>query len=159
VGPKTIGFAGIEALEDDMAVAELLEQVNALSTEDKQELFIGAAEKLTLVELLALVKAMEEKWDVKASGGGGMMMMAPGAGAGGGDEAEEKTEFDVVLKEAGQKKIAVIKEVRALTGMNLKDAKALVDKAPCTVKEKMPKEEAEKAMKGLEEAGAVVELK
>ena len=143
-----------------MAVAELLEQVNALSTEDKQELFIGAAEKLTLVELLALVKAMEEKWDVKASGGGGMMMMAPGAAAGGGgDEAEEKTDFDVVLKEAGQKKIAVIKEVRALTGMNLKDAKALVDKAPTTIKEKMPKEEAEKAQKALEEAGAVVELK
>ena len=144
-----------------MAVAELLEQVNSLSSEDKQELFIGAAEKLTLVELLALVKAMEEKWDVKASGGGGMMRMAPGAaaGGGGGDDADEKTDFDVVLKEAGQKKIAVIKEVRALTGMNLKDAKALVDKAPTTIKEKLPKEEAEKAQKALEEAGAVVELK
>lgn len=143
-----------------MAVAELLEQVNALSADDKQELFIGAAEKLTLVELLALVKAMEEKWDVKASGGGGMMMMAPAAGgAGGADADEEKSEFDLVLKEAGQKKIAVIKEVRGLTGMNLKDAKALVDKAPCTLKEKMPKEEAEKAQKLLEEAGAVIELK
>lgn len=142
-----------------MAVAELLEQVNALSADDKKELFIGAAEKLTLVELLSLVKAMEEKWDVKASGGGGMMMMAPAAAGAGADADEEKTDFDLVLKEAGQKKIAVIKEVRALTGMNLKDAKALVDKAPATIKEKMPKEEAEKAQKALEEAGAVIELK
>ncbi|HBP19859.1 MAG TPA: 50S ribosomal protein L7/L12, partial [Planctomycetes bacterium] len=79
-------------------------------------------------------------------------------GGGGGDD-EEKSDFDLVLKEAGQKKIAVIKEVRGLTGMNLKDAKALVDKAPCTIKEKMPAEEAEKAKAALEEAGAVVELK
>ena len=141
-----------------MAVADLLEQVNGLSAEERQELFIGAAEKLSLLEVLGLVKAMEEKWDVKASGGGAVMMAAP-AGGGGGDDAEEKTDFDLVLKEAGQKKIAVIKEVRGITGMNLKDAKALVDKAPVTVKEKLPKEEAEKAKGALEEAGAVVELK
>lgn len=139
-----------------MAVAELLEQVGSLTKEDKQELFISAAEKMTLLEVLDLVKAMEEKWDVKASGGGGMMMMAAAPAE---DEDEEQTEFDVILKEPGQKKIAVIKEVRALTGMNLKDAKALVDKAPVTIKEKLSKEDADKAKAGLEEAGGLVELK
>ncbi|MEZ6188263.1 MAG: 50S ribosomal protein L7/L12 [Planctomycetota bacterium] len=142
-----------------MSVAELLEKVNGLNADERQELFIGAAENMKLLEVVGLVKAMEEKWDVKASGGGGMMMMAPAAGGGAADADEEKTDFDVVLKEAGGKKIAVIKAVRELTGMNLKDAKALVDGAPKTVKEKMPKEEAEKAKAALEEAGAVVELK
>ena len=109
--------------------------------------------------LTTLVKAIEDKFDVKASGGG-MMMMAPGAGAGGGDDEEdEKTEFDVVLKDAGQKKIAVIKIVRSLTGMKLKEAKALVDKAPVSVKEKVSKEDAEKAKAAIEEAGGSVELK
>jgi large subunit ribosomal protein L7/L12 len=140
-----------------MAVAELLAQVGNLSKEEKQELFISTAENMTLLEVLALVKAMEEKWDVKASGGGGMMMAAPVAAA--VDDDVEQTEFDLVLKEAGQKKIAVIKEVRALTGMNLKDAKALVDKAPVTIKEKLSKEDADKAKGALDEAGAVVELK
>ncbi len=140
-----------------MAVAELLAQVGNLSKEEKQELFISTAENMTLLEVLALVKAMEEKWDVKASGGGGMMMAAPVAAA--VDDDVEQTEFDLVLKEAGQKKIAVIKEVRALTGMNLKDAKALVDKAPVTIKEKLSKEDADKAKGLLDEAGALVELK
>jgi large subunit ribosomal protein L7/L12 len=139
-------------------MTELLEKVNALPQAEKQELLINAAEKLTLVEILALVKAMETKWDVKASGGGGMMMMAPAAAA--PDEEVEKTEFDLFLKEVGSTaKIAIIKEIRALTGMNLKDAKELVDKAPVTIKEKMPKEEAEKAKTALEQAGGVVELK
>jgi len=139
-----------------MSVAELLEKVNGLSTEERTELMIGAAENMKLLEVVGLVKAMEEKWDVKASGGGAVMM-APAAG-GGADEAEEKTEFDVVLKAAGGKKIAVIKVVRAMTSMNLKEAKALVEGAPKVVKEKLPKEEAEKAKKELEEAGAEVEL-
>ena len=143
-----------------MAVSELLEKVNGLSADEKQELFIGAAEKLTLVEILALVKAMETKWDVKASGGGGMMMMAAPVAAAGGDEPAEKTDFNLILKEVGSTaKIAVIKEIRTLTGMNLKDAKELVDKAPVTVKEKMPKDEAEKAKAAIEAAGGVVELK
>ena len=85
------------------------------------------------------------------------MMVAPGGG--GDDDDVVQTEFDVVLKEAGQKKIAVIKEVRAITGLNLKDAKGLVDKAPTTIKEKMSKEDAEKAKGALEEAGAVAEIK
>jgi large subunit ribosomal protein L7/L12 len=143
-----------------MAVSELLEKVNGLSGAEKQELFIGAAEKLTLVEILALVKAMETKWDVKASGGGGGMMMMAAAPAAAADEPAEKTDFNLVLKEVGgTAKIAVIKEIRTLTGMNLKDAKELVDKAPVTIKEKMPKEEAEKAKTAIEAAGGVVELK
>ena len=142
-----------------MAVAELVEKVKGLSDEDRTEFFTQTFESLSVINVITLVKHLEEKWDVKASGGGGVMMMAPAAGGGGGDDDVEKTEFDLVLKEAGQKKIAVIKEVRAITGMNLKDAKALVDKAPVTIKEKMPKEDAEKAKGALEEAGALVELK
>lgn len=141
-----------------MAVAELLEKVNGLSQGEKQDLLISAAEKLTLVEILALVKAMETKWDVKASGGGGMTMMPAAAAA--PPEEVVKTDFDLFLKEVtGTGKIAVIKEIRTLTGLNLKDAKELVDKAPVTIKEKMPKEEAEKAKAALEAAGGVIELK
>jgi len=143
-----------------MAVAELVEQVNGLADEDRTEFFTQVFEGMSLVNVLNLVKHFEEKWDVKASGGGGMMMMAaPGGGGAGGGDDEEKSDFDLVLKEAGQKKIAVIKEVKGLLNMALKDAKALVDKAPVTLKEKMPAEEAEKAKAALEEAGAVVELK
>ena len=140
-----------------MAVAELVEQVKGLSDEDRTEFFTQTFENLSVINVISLVKHLEEKWDVKASGGGGVMMVA--AGGGGADEDAEQTEFDLVLKEAGQKKIAVIKEVRAITGLNLKDAKAIVDKAPVTVKEKMSKEDAEKAKGGLEEAGALVEIK
>ena len=141
-----------------MAVAELIDQVKGLNDDDRKEFFAQALEGMSVVHVLGLVKHLEEKWDVKASGGGGMMMMAAPA-AGGGDDDAEQTEFDLVLKEAGQKKIAVIKEVRALTGLALKDAKALVDKAPVTVKDKMSKDDAEKAKGALEEAGALVELK
>lgn len=142
-----------------MAVSELVEKVKGLDATEQTDFFAQVFEGMSILNVLGLVKHFEEKWDVKASGGGGMMMMAPGAGGGGADEEEEKSDFDLILKEAGQKKIAVIKEVRAITGMNLKDAKAMVDKAPITIKEKMPKDEAEKAKGGLEEAGAVVELK
>lgn len=138
-----------------MAVAELVEQVKGLSDEDRTDFFTQSFEGLSVLNVIALVKHLEEKWDVKASGGGGVMMAPPP------EDVEEgvKTEFDLWLKEAGQKKIAVIKEVRAITGLNLKDAKALVDKAPVAIKEKMPKEEAEKAKTGLEEAGGLVEIK
>lgn len=145
-----------------MAVAELLEKANGLADAEKNELIVGIVEKMTVLGLSNLVKAIEDKFDVKATGGGGMMMMAPMAGAGGGAaeaEVAEKTEFDLVLKDAGQKKIAVIKEVRGITNLNLKDAKELVDKAPVTIKAKMPKDEAEKAKAVLEEAGAVIEIK
>ncbi|MBL4843892.1 MAG: 50S ribosomal protein L7/L12 [Planctomycetes bacterium] len=139
-----------------MAVSELIESVKGLSDDDRTEFFTQAFEGMTLINVLNLVKHFEEKWDVKASGGGGMMV-APAAAV--VDDDVEQTEFDVILKEIGGGKIAVIKEVRSLTGLNLKDAKGLVEKAPVTVKEKISKEDAEKAKEGLEAAGAVAEIK
>jgi large subunit ribosomal protein L7/L12 len=114
---------------------------------------------LTLLEAGELTKMLEEKWGVSAAAPVAMGMMAA-PGAGGADEAaaEEKTEFDVVLKEVGPKKINVIKEVRALTSLGLKEAKAVVDEQG-TVLEAVNKETAEEAKAKLEAAGAVVELK
>jgi large subunit ribosomal protein L7/L12 len=115
--------------------------------------------KLTVVEAAALVKQLEEKWGVKAaSGGGGMMMMAPAGGAAAAPAAEQ-TEFTVVLTEAGAEKIKVIKEVRAITGLGLKEAKDLVDGAPKTLKESVTKDDAAKMKAQLEGAGAKVEIK
>jgi large subunit ribosomal protein L7/L12 len=114
--------------------------------------------KLTVLEAAELATKLEEEWGVSAAApAGGMMMMAPGADA--GAAAEEKTEFDVILKSAGEKKINVIKEVRAITGLGLKEAKDLVEGAPKPVKEGASKDEAEELKKKLEEAGAEVELK
>ncbi len=113
---------------------------------------------MSVLDLSELVKEMEDKFGVSAAAPVAMMAAAPGAGEAGA-AAEEKTEFDVVLIAAGDKKIQVIKEVRAITGLGLKDAKALVDDAPKAVKEAVPKDEAEKIMAQLEEAGAQVELK
>lgn len=122
--------------------------------------FIQAIKDMSVLQLHELVKAIEEEFDVKASAGGGMMMMAPGAAAGGdAGGAAEKTDFDVVLTEAGAQKIKVIKVVREATGLALKEAKALVDGTPANIKEKLPKEEAEKLKAALEEVGAGVELK
>ena len=113
---------------------------------------------MSVLDLSELVKEMEEKFGVSAAAP--VAMMAMGAGdAGAGAQAEEQTEFDVILTAAGDKKIAVIKEVRAITGLGLKDAKALVDAAPKAVKESISKEEAEKVVAQLEEAGAQVEMK
>ena len=113
---------------------------------------------MSVLDLSELVKEMEEKFGVSAAAP--VAMMAMGAGDGGAAaEAEEQTEFDVVLIAHGDKKIAVIKEVRAITGLGLKDAKALVDDAPKPVKEAIAKEEAEKLVAQLEEAGAQVEMK
>ena len=113
---------------------------------------------MSVLDLSELVKEMEDKFGVSAAAPIAMMAAAPGAGEAGA-AAEEKTEFDVVLIAAGDKKIQVIKEVRVITGLGLKDAKALVDDAPKAVKEAVPKDEAEKIMAQLEEAGAQVELK
>jgi len=113
---------------------------------------------MSVLELSELVKELEDKFGVSASAPVAMMAAAP-AGEQAAAEAEEKTEFDVVLAAAGDKKIQVIKEVRAITGLGLKDAKALVDEAPKPVKEGVPKEEAEKIKAQLEAAGAQVELK
>jgi large subunit ribosomal protein L7/L12 len=113
---------------------------------------------MTVLELSEMVKEMEEKFGVSAAAPVAMMAAGP-AGDAGAAAAEEKTEFDVVLTTAGDKKIAVIKEVRAITGLGLKEAKELVDSAPKPVKEGIAKEEAEKIKAQLEEAGAQVELK
>ena len=116
--------------------------------------------EMTLLELSEFIKQFEEAFDVKAAAAGPVMMAAPGGGGGGGAEAEEEqSEFDVVLTGAGDKKIQVIKEVRALTSLGLKEAKDLVDGAPQTVLEKVTKEAAEKAKETLEAAGASVEVK
>jgi large subunit ribosomal protein L7/L12 len=112
---------------------------------------------LTVLEAAELSKMLEEKWGVSAAAPVAMAA-APGAGAP-AEEVEEKTEFDVILAEAGDKKINVIKEVRAVTGLGLKEAKDLVEAAPKAVKEGISKDEAEALKKKLEEAGAKVELK
>lgn len=117
-----------------------------------------ALSSLTILEAADLVKQLEEKWGVKAAAGGGMMMaMAPAAGAGAAP-AEEKTEFDVKLVEAGAKKIQVIKVVREATGLGLKEAKDIVDGAPKVVKEKISKADAEGIKAKLEAEGAKVEI-
>ena len=109
----------------------------------------------TVLEINELVKALEEAWGVSAAAA---VAVAPAGGAAAA-AAEEKTEFDVVLKAAGANKIAVIKEIRAITGLGLKDAKDLVDGAPKTVKEGASKEDAQKLKEQLEKAGAKVEIK
>jgi len=113
---------------------------------------------MSVLELSELVKEMEEKFGVSAAAPVAMMAAAP-AGEAGGAQAEEKTEFDVILTAFGDKKIQVIKEVRAITGLGLKDAKTLVDNVPKPVKEGIAEEDAEKIKAQLEEAGAQVELK
>jgi large subunit ribosomal protein L7/L12 len=113
---------------------------------------------MSVLELSELVKAMEEKFGVSAAAPVAMMAAGPAEGAAGA-AAEEKTEFDVIILAAGDKKIQVIKEVRAITGLGLKDAKALVDEVPKPVKEGVSKDEAEKIKSQLEEAGAQVEVK
>ena len=109
----------------------------------------------TVLEINELVKALEEAWGVSAAAA----VAVAGPAAGGAAAAEEKTEFDVVLKSAGSNKIAVIKEIRAITGLGLKDAKDMVDGAPKTVKEGVAKEDAEKIKEQLTKAGAEVEIK
>ncbi len=122
------------------------------------ENIIEEIEKLSVLELAELVKALEEKFGVSAQAA---VVAAPAAvgGAAEGGAAEEKSEFDVILSAAGDKKIQVIKVVRSITALGLKEAKALVDGAPNPVKEGVSKEEAEEIKKELEEAGAVVEVK
>ena len=121
-----------------------------------KDAFLTSLDSMTVMELNELVKAIEEKFGVSAAA-----MAAPAAGGGGGAAAaaEEKTDFNVVLLEAGAQKVQVIKAVRELTGLGLKEAKDLVDGAPKNVKEGIPKADAEAAKKKLEEAGAKVELK
>lgn len=122
----------------------------SLSKED----IINAIAEMSVMDVVELVSAMEEKFGVSAAAA---VVAGPAGDA--GAAAEEKTEFDVVLTAAGDKKVNVIKAVRGATGLGLKEAKAMVDGAPATVKEGASKEEAEELKKALEEAGASVELK
>ncbi|MBP5200474.1 MAG: 50S ribosomal protein L7/L12 [Schwartzia sp.] len=122
-----------------------------------KEEIMQAIESMTVLELSELVKAMEEKFGVSAAAPVAVAAAAPAAT--GGAAGEEQTEFDVILKSAGDKKIGVIKVVREVTGLGLKEAKALVDEAPKPVKEKVAKAEAEELKAKLEEAGAQIELK
>ncbi|BBI47814.1 50S ribosomal protein L7/L12 [Vreelandella olivaria] len=122
----------------------------ALSKDD----IINAVADMTVMEVVELIEAMEEKFGVSAAAA---VMAYPAAG--GGEAAEEQTEFDVVLTSAGDKKVNVIKAVREITGLGLKEAKGAVDGAPATIKEGMSKDDAEAAKAKLEEAGATVELK
>lgn len=113
----------------------------------------------SVIEIADLVKELEEKWGVSAAAPAAIAVAAPAGGDGGGDAAEEKTEFDVILTEMGGNKIAVIKEVRAITGLGLKEAKELVEGAPKPVKEGVSKDEAEEVSKKLVTAGAKAEIK
>jgi len=147
----------VETDTEEVKVADTAKETKkkALSTED----IIGAIETMTVLEVADLVKALEEKFGVSAAA----MMAAPVAGAAAGTAdaavAEEQTEFTVHLKNVGAQKIQVIKEVRTITGLGLKEAKDLVDGAPSLVKEKITKEEAESVKKQLEGAGAEAEIK
>ena len=124
----------------------------ALSNED----ILNAIAEMSVMDVVALVEAMEEKFGVSAAAA---VAAAPAAAGGGEAAAEEQTEFDVVLTGPGEKKVNVIKAVRELTGLGLKEAKEMVDGAPSTIKEAASKDDAEEAKKKLEEAGASVELK
>jgi large subunit ribosomal protein L7/L12 len=126
-----------------MAVENIVEELN----------------KLSVLELVELKNKLEEEWGVTAAAAAPMMMAAPAGGGGGEAAEEEQSAFDVVLASPGDKKIQVIKVVRELTGLGLKEAKAVADDAPAPVKEGVTKEEAEQMKAKLEEAGATVEIK
>ncbi|MEJ6621944.1 MAG: 50S ribosomal protein L7/L12 [Opitutae bacterium] len=113
----------------------------------------------SVIEIADLVKELEDKWGVSAAAPAAVAVAAPAAGGDGGGDAEAQTEFDVVLVEFGGNKIAVIKEVRTITGLGLKEAKELVESAPKPVKEAVSKDEADEIAKKLETAGAKVEVK
>ncbi len=125
----------------------------------KTEDILKAIEEMSVMELVELISAIEEKFGVTAAAAVAAAPAAASGDAAGGDAAEEKDEFDVVLSAVGDQKVQVIKAVRAITGLGLKEAKDLVDGAPNTLKEGVKKEEAEEMLKQLSEAGATAELK
>ena len=127
----------------------------SLSKED----VLNAIAEMSVMEVVDLISAMEEKFGVSAAAAVAVAAPAAGGGEAAAGGAEEKTEFDVMLSAAGDKKVNVIKAVRAITGLGLKEAKALVDDAPSAIKEGVSKDEADDIQKQLEEAGATVELK
>ena len=147
------------APEAATATEEKTEDKPKVELTEQMEGMIKSIEDLSVLELSDLVKALEDRFGVSAAAPAMAMAVAPGAAGAAGAAEEEKTIFSVVLTEVGAKKINVIKEVRALTNLGLKEAKDLVEAAPKEVKEGVPKEEAEKMKAQLEEAGAKVELK
>ena len=125
-----------------------------------REEVLEAISKMSVMDLVELISEMEEKFDVSASAPTAVATVAAtGNGAESSDKEEEQTEFDLILKSFGDNKIAVIKVVRAITGLGLKDAKDIVEGAPATIKEAISKKEVEEMTKQLEDSGAVVELK
>jgi large subunit ribosomal protein L7/L12 len=128
-----------------------------ITTPKEFEKLVAELDKLSALEISKFVKFLEEYWGVSAAAPAAMMA-APAAGGEVAGEAAAKSEYDLVLKDAGAQKVAVIKAVKDITGLGLGEAKAIVDGAPKTVKESMPKAEADAAKKTLEEAGATVEL-
>jgi len=140
-----------------MAEEATVEATESVKLEGKMAEFVDWVETISVLELSQLVKALEDRLGVSASAP--VAVAAAGPAAGGESAAEEKTEFDVVLTEAGGQKIQVIKEIRALTSLGLKEAKELVESAPKAVKEGVSKEEAEEIKTKLEGTGASVEIK
>ena len=141
------------------ATVEAETKKEGVSVSQKLQNILKSIEELTVLELADLVKALEEKFGVSAAAAVAVAAPAGGGASAGAAPAEAKTAFDVFLKEGGSKKIQVIKELRALTNLGLKEAKDLVEGAPKMIKEGVTKEEADKMKKILEEQGAVVELK
>lgn len=164
--PKSSEAASEQAKADEEKVAapkggEPSSEDSELEVPDKFKKLIEEVEKMSVLDLAELVKVLEKKFGVSAQAPVVMMQGGPAAAGGGGEEAaaEEKTIFTVELKDAGSNRIGVIKAVREVTEIGLKEAKDLVESAPKVVKENVAKEEAEEAKKKLEDAGATVELK
>jgi large subunit ribosomal protein L7/L12 len=143
----------------EAAVKEKADDKPKIELSEKMEGMIKSIEEMSVLELSDMVKALEVRFGVSAAAPAMAVAAAPGAAGAAGAEAEEQSLFDVILAEVGAKKINVIKEIRALTSLGLKEAKDLVEAAPKAVKEGILKEEAEKVKKQLEEAGAKVEIK
>ena len=148
-------------MSEETAVEKTEEKKESVELSPKLDEVVKTIEQLTALELSELVKGLEDKFGIQAAAPMAMGAMMPGAAgaAAGGEAAEEKTSFDVVLAEVGPNKISVIKEVRAATSLGLKEAKDLVESAPCNVKEAVSKDDAEKAKEKLENAGASVQIK
>lgn len=147
-------------MSEETAVAEkTTEKKEGVNVSEKLQGILKTIEELTVMELADLVKALEDKFGVSAAAAVAVAAPAGGAAGGAAAPAEEKDSFDVILAEAGAKKIQVIKEIRALTNLGLKEAKDLVEGAPKTIKEGVKKDEAEKIKKVLEEQGAKIQLK
>src|SRR5580704_1389658 len=138
-------------------MAEEDKKVEKVEVPKEFEKLVSELDKMTALEISKFVKFLEEYWGVSAAAPA-VAMMAPGGGADAAPAEEEKSEYDVILKDAGAQKVAIIKAVKDLTNLGLGEAKALVDAAPSTILEKAKKEDAENAKKALEAAGATAEL-